>query len=92
MDVDTNPATDVTLTTAESGIIEDLNVQIELGIDKNGDLFWSDLDIWLSHEGVMVQLLQGPKNDNKGTFDVIFDDEAISPINNSNYNSTLAIL
>lgn len=84
MDVDPWSATYVyvTLTTTESGIIDDLNVQIELGYndEEPGPAgFWGNFDIWLTHDGMMVQLFE-TMDDYFGTFDVVFDDEAASSI------------
>lgn len=78
-DVDTNPATDVSLSATQTGTITDLNVQIELGYDSGeyeGEGYWGDFDIWLEHAGTTVQLAQEPGNDNYGLFDVVFDDSA----------------
>ncbi len=73
----------ISLTTAETGIIADLNVSIELVPGPNAflgnDLPWDDLDILISHNGVTVSLHEsqtsaGPNSD--VLFDVTFDDEA----------------
>ncbi len=73
----------ISLTTAETGIIADLNVSIELVPGPNAflgnDLPWDDLDILISHNGVTVSLHDsqtsaGPNSD--VLFDVTFDDEA----------------
>jgi len=84
-DVDTNPATTVTLNTAQTGTITDLNVQIEfVNFDENNsyDSFWGDFDIGLEHKGTgtSVQLAIAPGNGNWGKFDVTFDDDAASPL------------
>jgi len=73
----------ISLTTFETGLITDLNVSVELvpGVHAfNGDdLPWDDLDIFLSHNGIAVQLHESQSNagPNPGVlFNVTFDDEA----------------
>lgn len=67
---------------ADNYIITDLNVQIQLENEFLGDLdqlFWSDLDIWLTNGTTTVSLAVGhwiDQDDEFGKFSVTFDDEA----------------
>ena len=77
--VDTDPATTVNLNTLSTGIITDLNIQIELGIPSDlphAYAWWGDYDIWLEHAGTLVKLAQPPDSDDWGIFNVVFDDGA----------------
>jgi hypothetical protein len=79
--VDTSPATFVTLTTALTGTITDLNVQIEIGyLDTDGVIgaHWGNFEIGLEHNGIPIFLALKPNSDNYGEFDVTFDDDAAS--------------
>nr|WP_320114949.1 PEP-CTERM sorting domain-containing protein [uncultured Desulfuromonas sp.] len=79
--IDTYPATYVSLTSELNGLITDLNVQIELGDESSGKTFWKDVSIWLEHNGVGVSLApSGGINFFEGIFDVVFDDAASSLI------------
>lgn len=74
-DIDTNPATDVSFNVGTSGTIQDLNLGIQLS-----NSFYTDLNIFLSHNSTTVQVYQGPKNDSSGSFNVTFNDEATNSI------------
>jgi|GEM_PF-1807386 len=79
--IDTYPATSVSLTSELNGLVTDLNVQIELGDADSGETFWKDVSIGLEHNGVSVSLMtQGGSSFLMGNFDVTFDDAAPTQI------------
>ncbi|MBF0644490.1 PEP-CTERM sorting domain-containing protein [Desulfuromonas acetoxidans] len=79
--IDSYPATSVSLTSELNGLVTDLNVQIELGDADSGETFWKNINLWIEHNGVSASLMsQGGSNFFDGFFDVIFDDAAHSLI------------
>ncbi|WP_321530314.1 PEP-CTERM sorting domain-containing protein [uncultured Desulfuromonas sp.] len=79
--IDTYPATSVSLTSGLNGSITDLNVQVKLGDADSGETFWKDVSIWLEHNGISVSLApSGGINFFEGIFDVVFDDAASTQI------------
>ncbi|WP_316347512.1 PEP-CTERM sorting domain-containing protein [Desulfuromonas acetoxidans] len=79
--VDTYPATSVSLTSELNGLITDLNVQIELGDTDYEVSLWKNLTVWIEHNGVSASLIS-PNGFNfiGGVFDVVFDDAASAQI------------
>jgi len=73
-DVDSDPASEFTVTVTDNFSIADLNVHVELG----GITIWTDLDMYLSNGITTVQLLMSPDNDNSGLFNITFDDESLN--------------
>jgi hypothetical protein len=73
--VDTSPATLVTLNTAQTGIITDLKIALE--IDANCCVH--DLEIDLMHNGITLRIF-GPLTYNGGDMNAILDDEAVTPL------------
>jgi subtilisin-like proprotein convertase family protein len=79
-DVDTNPATNVTLTVPDSGVISDLTLFVNLG-----QPYADDVSIFLSHDGTLVEIYLGMGDTNSSVIDATFDDAAGSsyPANGS---------
>jgi subtilisin-like proprotein convertase family protein len=84
--VDTNPATIVTIVVPDDGTvgsIDDLNVAIEITDEDPNNQFTKDLTFTLTHleSGVFTQL--STSNDTfpnpTAPFDVVFDDESLNP-------------
>jgi subtilisin-like proprotein convertase family protein len=69
--VDTNPATDVTLTVPDSGLITDLTLFVNLG-----QPYADDVSIFLSHDGTLVEVYLGIGDTNSSVIDATFDDAA----------------
>ena len=81
--IDTYPATSVSLTSGLNGLVTDLNVQIELGDENSSETFWKNINLWIEHNGVSVSLMsQGGSNFFGGVFDVVFDDAASAQVSN----------
>jgi subtilisin-like proprotein convertase family protein len=79
-DIDTDPATSIFLNVAETGIITDLDLNIN--IDAN---YADDVDIFLVHNGITVHVYDAI-GDNSGSYiNATFDDEAAAtyPVNNT---------
>jgi len=71
-----SPGVTVSLNTGQAGTITDLNISIELSGAFSASLFWNDMDMILSHDGLDVILNVGDSSPGSGTFNVTFDDEA----------------
>lgn len=77
-DVDTDPATNVSLDVLASGSILDLNVSILLNTDSDPNVKWDDIDMFISHNGGPMERLNLSFNGPVAAtlFDVTYDDEA----------------
>ncbi|MGK7953188.1 MAG: hypothetical protein AB4368_31480 [Xenococcaceae cyanobacterium] len=89
-----SPGASDTITVTDTGIIEELFVDVELeNKDGQPELFWTDLDISLSHDGTTVSLNNGvsrstpPSGVSLGIFNVSFSDTAASHLSPNGGNA-----
>jgi subtilisin-like proprotein convertase family protein len=73
-DIDNSTPTNVILNSAQSGIIQDINIYI-----KTSTPYSDDLDITLSHGGTSIFIYDGVGDTSGSYIDALFDDEASSP-------------
>lgn len=86
--VDTDPATEVQVVVGDSVTITDLNIAINIDCctlddgDPDG-AYWGDWVLTLTHEDTGTSVVLFDRDlDQRGLFDVVFDDEAAGPAPN----------
>lgn len=69
-----------------NGTILDLNISVEFGPAPFSQLNWGDLDMFIVHNGISVQLLDKSNPDDccsqSDSFNVLFDDSAANSLDN----------
>ena len=86
VDVDTNPATSVSFNATDMGIISDINLTVEIAGFPDASAGYppvSDIQIFLVHNGLTVQVYEGAEDDTNGYLNVTFDDQAASVVPNT---------
>lgn len=83
-DID-SPGATASLNVTDTGIIDELFVSVELEGKNQPELFWTDLDISLSHDGTTVRLNDGIERSatiGGGIFNISFYDQSLQHLPN----------